>query len=116
MAWRYFSRDEFVCSESGENHIEDDFLDALDGLRDACRFAFVITSGYRHPTHSKERNKPGGPGTHSRGIAADIRVSGGAQRRRIIEEAIKLGFGGIGVANTFVHVDMRSGPPVIWVY
>jgi hypothetical protein len=32
------------------------------------------------------------------------------------ENALKLGFNGIGVAKTFVHVDIRETTPVIWAY
>ena len=38
----------------------------------------------------------------------------------IVEEAIKMGFTGIGVANGFVHVDIRNldgnEAPVMWCY
>ena len=56
------------------------------------------------------------PGTHTQGIAADIVVSGGVQRRVLVEKALELGFNGIGVAKTFVHVDIRTTTPVIWTY
>jgi uncharacterized protein YcbK (DUF882 family) len=114
--WRYFTREEFSCRETGENRINADFVDGLDDLREACGFPFTITSGYRSPLHSKERDKPGGPGQHSAGVAADIAVGGGVQRWAIVEHAIALGFSGIGVAKTFVHVDMRSGQSVMWTY
>jgi hypothetical protein len=34
----------------------------------------------------------------------------------IVKEALDMGFGGIGVARTFVHVDMRATTPVMWTY
>lgn len=114
--WRYFKREEFVCKETSENEIQDYFVDALDELRHRCGFGFRITSGYRSPRHSKEASKPGGPGQHSNGIAADIAVADGVQRFAIIKHALDLGFTGIGVAKTFVHVDRRSGQPVAWTY
>ena len=115
MGFKYFTRDEFKCSHTGENEIDDELIKRLDELREACGFPFVITSGYRDPSHPEEVNKEQ-PGTHSRGIAADIYVSDGAQRRSIIENAIDIGFGGIGVAKGFVHVDIRDTTPVIWTY
>ena len=51
-----------------------------------------------------------------KGIAADIHVKNGIERYKIVEEAIKLGFGGIGVAKMFVHVDIRTTGPVMWTY
>jgi uncharacterized protein YcbK (DUF882 family) len=80
MNLRYFKNDlsEFACKETGNNLIQESFVHALDDLRDACGFPFVITSGYRDPSHSAEINKSQ-PGQHCLGIAADIGVSGGAQ-------------------------------------
>jgi hypothetical protein len=34
----------------------------------------------------------------------------------IVKNAIELGFTGIGVASSFVHVDTREGDPVMWTY
>ena len=115
MKFEHFDIDEFDCQETGENQMDTDFIYALDELREACGFPFRITSGYRSPSHTIEARKSS-PGTHSEGIAADIAVSGGAQRRAIVENAIRLGFNGIGVAKTFVHVDKRKTPPVMWTY
>lgn len=111
----FFRLDEFDCQETGENDMKSHFLFNMDSLRYACGFPFVITSGYRSPRHSIEQAKPT-PGTHAQGIAADIAVSGGRQRYKIVQEALKLGFTGIGVAKGFIHVDMREGEPVMWNY
>lgn len=113
--FKYFYLDEFQCSETGENQIDADFVYKLDELREACDFPFVVNSGYRSPDHSVEKAKKA-PGTHAKGIAADIKVSGGAQRMLVVAKALELGFTGIGVAKTFVHVDTRQGQKVLWVY
>ena len=76
MSFKYFSRDEFKCSETGNNEIQDEFIHALDKLRESCGFPFAITSGYRDPSHSVEAKKEKA-GQHTLGIAADIAVSGG---------------------------------------
>jgi uncharacterized protein YcbK (DUF882 family) len=112
---RYFTRYEFACRQTGENKIRQDFLEDMDELRHACGFPFTITSGYRSPMHSKEAAKDK-PGQHSEGWAADVRVADGVQRMAVVRNAIELGFTGIGVAKTFVHVDMRVGQPVMWTY
>jgi hypothetical protein len=49
-------------------------------------------------------------------IAADIAVANGNQRFVIVQKALELGFSGIGVAKTFIHVDIRTETPVIWSY
>jgi|TARA_A100001515_G_scaffold137910_1_gene131000 zinc D-Ala-D-Ala carboxypeptidase len=114
--FKYFTKEEFVCKETGENEIEEELIFALDELREHCGFPFVITSGYRSPDHPIELKKKT-PGTHAQGIAADIAVSSGLQRYIIVKNAIKLGFTGIGVAGGFVHVDIRAtDTPVMWTY
>ena len=114
--YKYFSRYEFACQVTGENEIEEDLILALDELREACNFPFVITSGYRSPQHPIELGKTT-PGTHAQGIAADIAVTSGSRRHTIVKKAIELGFTGIGVAKGFVHVDIRStDAPVMWTY
>jgi|TARA_B100001094_G_scaffold318911_1_gene363038 uncharacterized protein YcbK (DUF882 family) len=116
MDFRYFKIEDFACSETGENEIRYDFVSALDDLRGVCGFPFIITSGYRSPSHSAESAKAR-PGQHTLGVAADIKVTGGAQRHAIVSNAIKLGvFKGIGVAKTFIHVDTRDTDPMIWQY
>ena len=95
--------------------MEKDFLDLLCILRDRCAFPFIITSGYRSPSHPIEAKKDV-PGTHTQGIAADIKINNGAERYIIIKEALQIGFNGIGVASDFVHVDTRGTTSVIWLY
>lgn len=113
---QFFSIEEFECSHTGEVRMSEDFLFELDALRERCGFPFSINSGYRHPSHPVEASKSA-PGVHCSGIAADIAVHNGLQRRRIVDEALKMGvFQGIGVAKGFVHVDMRDADAVMWTY
>jgi len=49
------------------------------------------------------------------GIAADIKVSGGAQRLAIVKHASAMGMS-VGVAKSFVHVDVRKTPAMCWCY
>ncbi len=114
--FKYFKLEDFDCQETGDNLMDVSFIHKLDELREACSFPFIITSGYRSPEHSREWSKAKGPGTHAQGIAADIKVSKGSQRYTIIEEALLMGFRGIGIAKTFIHIDDRETTPVIWNY
>jgi len=115
IMFKYFKIEDFDCQETGKNQMDVDFIHALDRLRAACGFPFVITSGYRCPEgHSIEKAK-NIPGTHAQGIAADIAVDGGAQRRAIVNHALAMGMS-VGVAKTFVHVDIRKSVPVLWCY
>ena len=115
MNLRHFTEEEFDCKHTGENRMEADFLEMLDELREVCGFPFHITSGYRSPLHPIEAVKRV-PGTHSQGIAADIGIFNGSQRFLVLKNAIELGFTGIGVADSFVHVDTRAGKPIVWTY
>ena len=113
--YKHFDISEFRCRETGENEMKPEFIHMLDELREKCGFPFNITSGYRSTQHSIEVRKAV-PGTHTLGIAVDIAVSNGFERMNIVHEALKMGFSGIGVAKSFVHVDMRTTTPVMWTY
>ncbi len=112
---RYFKLSDFDCKETGNNEMSEDFLIKLDELRHKCGFPFIITSGYRDPSHSIEARKAKA-GNHARGIASDIRINNGNEAYDIIKNAQSMGFNGIGVAKSFIHVDIRQGMPVIWSY
>jgi uncharacterized protein YcbK (DUF882 family) len=107
MSLKNFSLDEFNCQVTGENRMEQAFLEKLDALR---------TAGYRHPTEHYIEAAKEVPGTHAQGIAADIKTISSAQRHRVVSEAMKLGFTGVGVASNFVHVDTRGTTPIMWLY
>ena len=86
--YRYFKTEDFACQETNANRISSAFVTRLDNLRDLCGFPFIITSGYRDPSHSAEVNKPiGSKGQHTAGIAADIRVRNAEQRFLIVMRA-----------------------------
>ena len=110
---KYFKIDDFRCKQTGENEMDPDFLMRLDMLRELCGFPFIVISGFRSVKHSVEVKKVA-PGEHTRGIAVDIRVSGGVQRRAIAKQAFALGFTGIGIYKRWVHVDMRTSTPMMW--
>ena len=115
MEYLYFKREDFDCQETGENEMDAEFIRRVDELRSAVGRPLYITSGYRSPQHSLEAKKSK-PGTHAQGIACDIAVANGVERRQLVKQAFYLGFRGIGVAKTFVHVDTRETEPVLWVY
>jgi len=113
--FKYFKIEDFDCQETGENQMSEEFIHELDKLREACGFPFIITSGFRSEEHSIEARKDS-PGMHTKGIAADIKVTGGAQRRLLVTKALEQGFGGVGVEKRFIHVDTRDTTPVLWCY
>ena len=116
MNLEFFTLEEFNCRVTGENKMEPEFLQKLDRLRGECGFPFVITSGYRHPIEHPIEAAKEVPGTHAQGIAADILVQDSVSRMVLVEKALELGFKGVGIAKTFVHVDTRGTTPVMWLY
>lgn len=114
--WPNFSEREFRCKETGYCYMDPAFMDKLQELRNRLGEPLIINSGYRHPSHSVERVKAV-PGTHTLGLAADIRADG-QKAYRILQHAFDLGFTGIGVAKSFVHLDIWTGGPRpnVWIY
>lgn len=117
--WPNFNADEFACSHTGKNEMDPDFMEKLQLLRTYCGFPFVITSGYRDPSHPIEAKKAK-PGTHSQGIAVDIAVFSN-HAYRILAAAPKFGFTGIGVSQRaghprFIHLDTRTTSPTLYSY
>ena len=114
--FKHFIAEEFNCTHTSANLMDEAFLHKLDELREKCGFPFKITSGYRDASHPSEVIKAApGTGTHCQGIAADIAVSNGVERMNIVHEALKMGFS-VGVARSFIHVDARTNTPVLWTY
>ena len=116
---RYFVIDEFDSPDlpgSGE-FMDQDFLDLLDKARERAGVPFRITSGYRSEQHNKD---VGGVknSSHRYGLAADISCVNSARRFLIIEALLYVGFTRIGIADTFIHVDLDTNkqPNLIWTY
>jgi len=117
-----FTEEEFKCSKTGECHMDKNFMRKLQNLREDCDFPFIITSGYRHPSHPIEAAKHK-PGEHCLGKAADIAISG---ERVIIllTLARKNGFTRFGIKQKgegrFIHLGTalpsEGFPSTTWSY
>lgn len=108
------------CNREVPHNIHPNALEKLQAMREYLGRALILTSAYRCKDHPEEAKKAT-PGQHNKGTAFDIRVSNGVERMQIIEAALFLGASGIGVANTFIHVDWRkdldaSEMKVVWKY
>jgi len=89
---------------------------ALDALRGLLERSMRINSGYRTEQHNKAVG--GAPRSqHLDGNAFDVSTVGWTkeQRRDLILYARKLGFTGIGIAKTFIHIDMAERTAA-WIY
>ncbi|HYF21867.1 MAG TPA: D-Ala-D-Ala carboxypeptidase family metallohydrolase [Caulobacteraceae bacterium] len=124
--WRHFRPQELACRCGGrfcrgEYFHDPAFLDAMDALREAAGRPVSINSGRRCPQHNAAVG--GAPlSMHARTIAADVVVAGwdDEAKRRLLESAYALGFGGLGFGRSFFHLDRRplkpTGRPAEWDY
>lgn len=80
-----------------------DFLKLLNQLREAWAFEMIIASGARCAVHNAEVG--GAPDSmHLLGKAADIKANP-TSAKAIASLAAKMGFGGIGVGKSLIHLD-----------
>ena len=114
-----FTQDEFMCKcGCGKAVVIPILVNKLQRLRDYVNSPIIITSGYRCPNHGAERRKTW-PGAHAHGLAADIIVRDVDLRYKVIQAATVINFTGIGVAKTFIHLDVghpRAFRPALWTY
>ena len=93
------------------------FLLRLDEARERAGIPFIINSAYRTPEHNaKIGGKPNS--SHLRGLAVDISVTNSRQRFIILNALLDVGFTRIGIADTFIHIDLdnEKSKEVIWTY
>ena len=121
--YKYFTEKELECKHCEEQGIDPAFMQKVDKLRDKMGFPFPITSAYRCPDHPIEASKSS-PGAHTSGRAMDI-VCSGKNAHKLLQEAMKMGFSGIGVSqkgdSRFIHLDdledSNERPrPWVWSY
>ena len=118
--WKNFALDEFKC-QCGCGHVEvySDLLDLLQEARDELG-PLTITSAYRCPSHNNKVSSTGLSGPHTTAKAVDIHVSNSQHRKELIDWFSKK-VTGLGIARTFIHVDIISPEdlshrPTAWIY
>lgn len=127
----HFSVSELACPTTGEIVLENGFIDELEALRAAYGKPMAVTSGCRSSEHNawlRERGYSASPnslhlmqnnkyGTHT--CAVDIKRPDGRSLHTLLAAATGAGWT-IGLASTFVHLDMRgkytSLKPIIYLY
>ena len=116
---KYFKLSEFDSPDilgSGKN-MNEEFLYMLDAARKIYGKSMRITSGFRTIAHNE---KVGGvkSSSHLKGLAADIACSESRNRFEMIKALLEVGFKRLGVAGTFIHVDIdkNKSQNVIWTY
>ena len=121
--WPHFRPEEIACRHCGElpQTIDLEVLDKLELLRARLGRPLKINSGYRCGIHNALIG--GATFSQHKSLAVDISLSGHDQET-LYRTALQIGFLGIGIAETFIHLDMRREidgyqPPrrlTIWKY
>ncbi len=98
--WKYFTANEV-------KGLDTQLVDLLDKTREKAGIPFVINSGFRTVAHN---TKVGGVpnSAHIDGTAVDIRSRNSEETMRIVQSALEVGFTRIGIAKTFVHLDISK--------
>lgn len=115
---KYFDRAEFSCRcNCGRDDIDLELVDILESIREFIGKPIIITSGVRCDKHNLAE---GGKldSAHLSGKAVDIRCDNSTYRYNLISYAISQGIMRIGIAKTFIHIDIDDNKPqeVIWLY
>ncbi|WP_320169957.1 D-Ala-D-Ala carboxypeptidase family metallohydrolase [Maridesulfovibrio sp.] len=120
---KFFSQEtdpHLACECCGVCDLVPGLLEQLDVARSLAGVPFTITSGFRCAEHNAAiGSKP--TSSHVRGYAVDIAATSGPERAAILKGLIMAGFERIGIAKSFIHVDidpekLESMGPVTWVY
>jgi uncharacterized protein YcbK (DUF882 family) len=116
---KYFSYDEFDSPDelgSGKQ-MDQDLLVMIDKAREIYGKPIVVTSGFRTESHNE---KVGGvsSSSHLKGLAIDVACIRSKDRFEMLTALLEVGFNRIGVASTFIHVDVdkNKSQNVIWTY
>jgi len=83
--------------------MKQEFMEKLQAMRTMLG-PIKINSGYRCRKHPEEAKKDN-PGAHNQGLAADIQATDGYTRFKVLQAAFRCQMQGIGIANSFIHVD-----------
>jgi zinc D-Ala-D-Ala carboxypeptidase len=113
----HFNQKELACKctrpECDFTIVHMELINRLETLRTLVGHPVIITSGYRCERYQAVLAAAGfqtakGISTHTEGMAADIKVRhlSGEDLEKLAREA---GFESVGVAKTWIHVDIRPG-------
>ena len=115
---KHFSESEFTCNGvECYDLMSDELLLKLGTARIIAGIPFHINSSWRDKaTNERVGGKPNS--AHLRGNAVDIACANSSDRFIILDACMAAGFTRIGIAKTFIHIDVDEDLPsnVIWTY
>jgi uncharacterized protein YcbK (DUF882 family) len=109
----HFTRREFSCHcGCGFDDVDPRLIDGLETLRSALGARpVIVNSGCRCKAHNAAQPKSSANSQHILGKAADIVVRGVSPEivASVAKNIAVFAEGGIGIYDTFTHVDVRKG-------
>jgi zinc D-Ala-D-Ala carboxypeptidase len=112
-----FNRSEFACKcGCGKDNIKDELAIKVQRVRDLLNRPIRINSGIRCSEHNAASNsKP--TSSHIDGWAADLGYTGSRERYELLNAIMQV-FDRVGIAKTFIHVDVDANKTseVVWMY
>tara|TARA_B100000959_G_scaffold147137_1_gene154500 strand:+ start:400 stop:762 length:363 start_codon:yes stop_codon:yes gene_type:complete len=112
-----FNRIEYACRcGCGKDDIKDELAMKVQLVRDTLNRSITINSGIRCSNHNSTINATP-TSSHIDGWAADLKYTGSAERYTLLY-AIMPVFDRVGIAKTFIHVDVDANKTagVVWLY
>ncbi len=112
-----FSKIEYACKcGCGRDDIKQELAIKIQQVRDIIGRSIVINSGIRCAKHNGNIGASE-TSSHIGGWAADLGYKGARERYELIYAAIRV-FDRIGIAKTFIHVDIDANKTaeVVWIY
>jgi len=116
---KYFNYEEFDSPDvQGSGQLMDSkLLKMIDEAREIYGRPIRVNSGYRTSSHNR---KVGGKSSssHLKGLAIDVACVKSNERFDMLNAFLEVGFNRIGIASTFIHVDIDKDKSknVIWTY
>lgn len=110
------------CGVCEKQYIHTELVNKLQKIRDEFGQALIVTSAYRCRKHQAAIRGSGiktakGMSTHQLGAAVDIRPANLTADSMIkLLDICEKYFEAIGIANNFIHVDLRVGRKRRWDY
>jgi len=112
-----FNREEYACKcGCGKDDIKDELAIKIQQVRDTLNRSITINSGVRCSNHNTTINATP-TSSHIGGWAADLAYTGSRHRYELLYAIMPI-FDRVGIAKTFIHVDVDATKTagVIWLY
>jgi len=112
-----FNKVEYACKcGCGRDNIKEELAIKIQQVRDIVGRSIVINSGIRCEKHNGNIGASE-TSSHIGGWAADLGYNGSGERFQLLNAAFQV-FDRVGIAKTFIHVDVDANKTagVVWLY